>query len=231
MIDVDKAIVAKLNIGGNNFEILVDCENALKFRKGEKVELEDVLATYDIFKDIKKGEHASNLKKFFNTEDKKEIIKKIIKEGEIQLTSEYKNKLREEKRKKIIELIHRNTINPENNLPHPITRVEIAMNDAKVRIDEFKSAEEQVKDVITKLRPIIPIRYEIREIAVRVPSQYASKSFPILKKYGKLLKEEWGNDGSLITVLEIPGGLQMELIDSLNGLTRGNADVKILNVK
>ena len=231
MIDIEKAVVAKLNIRGNVFEILVDCENALKFKRGENIFLEDVLATDDIFKDIKKGEHASNLAKFFNTEDKKEIAKQIIKKGEIQLTAEYKQKLRDEKKKKIINLIHANAVNPENSLPHPITRIEIAMDDAKVKIDEFKSAEEQIKDVIDKLRPIIPIKYEVREIAVKIPAQYSGKSFNVLKRYGKILKEEWGNDGSLLVALEIPGGLQMELIDKLNDLTKGSVDVKIMNVR
>ena len=231
MIDVDKAVVAKLNVGGNSFEILVDCENALKFRRGENIFLDDVLATEEIFKDVKKGEKASNLFKFFNTEDKKEIAEKIIKKGDIQLTAEYKQKLRDEKKKKIINLIHSNAVNPETSLPHPVTRIEIAMGDAKVRIDEYKSAEEQIKDIIDKLRPIIPIKYEVREIAIRIPSQYAGKSFNTLKKYGKMLKEEWGNDGSLLVALEIPGGLHMKLIDKLNDITRGNVDVKILNVK
>ena len=231
MIDVDKAVVAKLHIRGNIFEILVDCENALKLRKGGDINLDDVLATNDIFSDVKKGKHASNLNKFFNTEDKKEIAKQIIKKGEIQLTTEYKNKLREEKKRKIIELIHANAVNPENSLPHPITRIEIAMHEAKVRIDEFKSAEEQVRAVIDKLRPILPIKYEVREIAVKIPAQYAGRSYSVLKKYGKMLKEEWGNDGSLIVALEIPGGLQMELIDKLNDLTKGSVDVKILNVR
>jgi len=231
MIDVDKAVVAKLNIGGNNFEILVDCENALKLKKGENIFLEDVLATNDIFKDVKKGEHASNLAKFFNTEDKKEIAKKIIQKGEIQLTSEYKQKLRDEKKKRIIDIIHSNAVNPENGLPHPVNRIEIAMGDTKVRIDEYKSAEEQVKDIINKLRPILPIKYEVREIAIKIHSQYAGKSFNTLKKYGKMLKEEWGNDGSLLVALEIPGGLQMELIDKLNDITKGSVDVKVLNVR
>jgi len=231
MIDVDKAVVAKLNISGNNFEILVDCENALKLRRGENIFLDDVLATDEIFKDVKKGEKASNLAKFFNTEDKKEIAKKIIQKGDVQLTSEYKQKLRDEKKKKIINLIHSNAVNPENSLPHPVTRIEIALNDAKVRIDEYKSAEEQMKDIIDKLRPILPIKYEIREIAIRIPSQYAGKSFSVVKKYGKMLREEWGNDGSLLVALEIPGGLQMELIDKLNDITRGSVEVKIMNVR
>src|SRR3989338_81027 len=102
MVDVDKAVIAKLKKGENHFEILVDCEKAMDFKKGKEILLDDVLATDNIFRDVKKGEHASDLEKFFGTDDKRKIAEKIIREGEIQLTTEYKNKLREEKRRRII---------------------------------------------------------------------------------------------------------------------------------
>jgi len=231
MVDVDKAVIAKLKKGENVFEILVDCEKALDFKRGKGVNLDDVLATNDIFKDVKKGEHASDLMKFFNTEDKREIAIKIIKEGEVQLTSDYKKKLRDEKRKQIINHIHRNAVNPDTNLPHPPQRIESALEEVKVNIDEFKPVEEQLKEILPKLRVILPLKYEIREIAIKIPGTYAGKCFGVLKQYGKLLKDEWQNDGSLVAVVEIPAGVQEELFDKLNGLAHGEVESKILNVR
>ena len=231
MVDIDKAVIAKLKKGETVFEILVDCEKALDFKKGKDVSLDDVLATDDIFKDVRRGEHASDLMKFFGTEDNREIAKKIIKEGEVQLTSEYKRKLREEKKKRIISLIVRGCINPDTNFPHPPQRIESAIEEAKVKIDEFKPAEEQVSDIIDKIRAILPIRYEVREIAIRLPGAYAGKSFPILKQYGKVLKDEWQSDGSLVAVVEVPAGIQEEFFDKLNNLAHGEVESKILNVR
>lgn len=233
MVDLNKAVIARLNKQGRNFEILVDCDNALKFRQGKEIEIDDLVATTDIFKDVKKGEHASehDLKKIFSTESKTEIINKIIKEGEVQLTSEYKSKIREEKRKKIINLIHRNAIDPSNNLPHPPIRIENALNEAKIKIDEFKKAEDQVKDIIDKIRHILPIKYEIREVAVRIPAEFAGKSYSILTHFGRLMKEEWQNDGNLVALVEVPAGLQNEMFDELNSLTHGNVESKVVKVK
>src|SRR3989338_8095878 len=138
MVSIDDAVVAKLKIGENVFEILVDCEKALEFRNGKDIDLDDILATNDIFKDVKNGEHASNLMKVFKTEDKREIAKKIILEGEIQLTSEYKKKLRDEKRKQIVNNIHRNAVDPNTGFPHPPQRIENALDEIKANIDEFK---------------------------------------------------------------------------------------------
>ena len=231
MVNIDDAVVAKLKIGANVFEILVDCENALELRKGKDIDLDDILATDDIFKDVKNGEHASNLMKFFNTEDKKEIAKKIIKEGEIQLTSEYKKKLRDKKRKQIVNNIHRNAVDPNTGLPHPPQRIEMALDESKVNIDEFKPIEEQLKNILPKLRAILPLKYEMREIAIKIPRDYAGKCYNILKQYGKLLKDEWQNDGSLVAVVEVPAGVQEEFFDKLNGLAHGEVESKILNVR
>ncbi len=233
MTTIDKAITARLSIQGLNFEILVDCEKAIDLKNGKQIPLDEVVFTFDIFKDVKKGEHASehDLKRIFNTDNKEEIIKKIIKDGEVQLTKEYRDKLREEKKLKIINLIHRNSINPTNNLPHPAARIQAAMEEAKVRIDEFKKAEDQVKEIVDKIRHVLPIKFEVRELQVRIPAKFAGKSYATLKQYGTLIKDEWQNDGSLLAVLEIPAGLQTELFDKLNSLTHGEVESKILNVK
>src|SRR3989344_9337892 len=122
----------------------------------KKIPIKEFVITLDIFKDVKKGEKANehDIKKLFGTDNKNEVIKKIIKDGEVQLTKEYRDKLREEKRLKIINLIHRNSINPTNNLPHPAQRIEAAMEEAKVKIDEFKKAEDQVKEIVDKIKVI-----------------------------------------------------------------------------
>ncbi|GAG35091.1 unnamed protein product, partial [marine sediment metagenome] len=185
MTSIDEAVIARLKIKGQSFEILVDCDKAIEFRAG-KCSLDDALVTDDIFKNVKQGEKApeNEMEKIFKTEDKKRIAEEIIRKGEIQLTTDHRNKLREEKRKRLIELIHRNAIDSKTGLPHPAQRIELAINEAKVHIDEFKKAEEQVQDVLEKIRPILPIRFEIWEIAVKIPAQYAAQSYRILKTYG-----------------------------------------------
>ena len=229
-MNIEEAVIAKLNIKGNVFEILVDLEKALDFKKGKINDINEVVVSGDIFKDIKKGEKASNLSKFFNTENKFEICKKIIKEGEVQLTTEYKNKLREEKRKQIINLIHKNAVNPENNLPHPLVRIENVLNEAKVKIDEFKSAEEQVKEIVDKIRALLPIKYEIRQLNIIINNRYAGRCYGVLKQFGRIVKDDWLNDGSLDVLIEVPSGLQQDMFDKLNNITHGEMESRIVKV-
>jgi len=229
-VDLDKAIIAKYKIGEDNFEILVDCDNALRIKSGNEVPLDDVLATDDIYKDVKKGLHASEteLKKVFGTIDKRKVALEIIKKGQIQVTTEHKAKLREEKKKRIIDLIHKNAIDPKTGLPHPPQRIELALEEAKVRIDEFKNAEEQLQEIVAKIRGILPVRFEVLEIAIKIPARYASAAYRILKENGKLLKDEWQEDGSLMAVIELAAGVKQKLEDELGRLTRGEVEFKII---
>lgn len=230
MVDINKAVIARMKMSGNNFEILVDCDKAVAFREGSG-SVENVLAAEMIFKDAKKGERASEheIQKNFKTDNVFEVASEIIKKGELQLTADYRNKLREEKRKHIIELIHRNSINPQNNLPHPSDRIARALDEAKVHIDEFKKAEEQIQDIMVKLRPILPIKLEVREISVKIPAQYAARCYSILKNFGSLKRDDWQNDGSLFAIIELPAGLQEEFENELNKLTKGEIETKILS--
>src|SRR3989338_11521432 len=115
MVNVDEAIIARLKSNNQLFEILVDCDMALALKEGKNISLKDVLAADRIFSDAKKGLEASEnaMKQIFGTNDAEEVAKTIIQKGEIQLTQEYREKLREEKRKQVITIIHRNGVDPK----------------------------------------------------------------------------------------------------------------------
>lgn len=224
MVSVDEAVIARLKSHGEKFEILVDPRIV-----SENLPLEDTLAAEFIFTDAGTGDRASqeSLQKVFGTTDVLEIAQTIIKKGEIQLTTEQRKKIMEEKQKKVVQLIVRNAIDPHTKSPHPPRRVENALKEARVHIDLFKDAEEQVADIIKQLRPFLPLRVETKKIAVKLPAVYAGKYYQ-LKEFGKIRKEEWQKDGSYIAVLEIPGGVEEEFYQRINALTKGEAETKLL---
>ena len=229
MVDVDKSVIARLDRMGSHFEILVDCDKALEYKAGKSVSLRDVVATADVFFDVKKGLKAGaiEMKKIFGTDDAMKISEIIIKQGQVQLTAKHQEKIREEKRKQIVNIIHRNSVDSQTGLPHPAQRIENAMQQAKVKIDEHKTAEEQVDNVLTQIRAIIPIKFEKRELEVKIPAQHAAKSMYLLKRYN-MTKNEWMNDGSLLARIEIPAGVQDEFFSELNKITRGENESKIV---
>ncbi|MCF7872269.1 ribosome assembly factor SBDS [Candidatus Woesearchaeota archaeon] len=215
---------------GNNFEIAVDPDLAINYKNKKnktREDIEELLRAEKIFSDTKKGLEASEteLIQAFGTTEIHKIVQKMLEEGDIQLTNEYREHLRQEKRKKIINLIHRQAIDPKTGIPHPQTRIENAMNEAKIKIDEFKKAEDQIQDILHKLKPIIPIKIDQKIFLIQLQVQHASKLINTLKNYGKILKETWSADGSYNCELKIPAGLQEELMDELNNKTHGTVQI------
>jgi ribosome maturation protein SDO1 len=121
-----------------------------------------------------------------------------------------------------------NAINPQTGAPHPPQRIEIAMEEAKVRLEEKKGLEEQVKIVLEAIRPLLPIRFEKVKIAVKLSAEDSAKCYGDLKAFGAILQEEWQRDGSWIGVVEMPAGMQTDFLEKLNARTKGNVETRIV---
>lgn len=229
MVSVEDAVIARIEKRGEHFEIMVDPDKALELRKGKDIGIESVLAVNDVFKNSKKGERHSpeDLHRAFGTTDIFEVARKIIKEGEIQLTTEQRNKFAEDKRKEIASTIARQGLDPKTKLPHPENRILNAMKEAHVHVDPFKPAKEQVKQVLEKIQEILPISLERIEVAIKVPIEFAGKASSIVREITDVKKEDWTSD-SWIVLVEIPAGIQGDIYDRLNKLTAGRVDVKIV---
>ena len=176
MIPLEKAVVARLESHGEKFELLVDPDQAVRFRQGEQMDLEDMVAPSLSLK-ILPGEQG---------------IGRIPEEGiPYHRVPGRRNKNHRERRdpshrrsaqaddrreaRQVITFIARNAVNPQTGLPHPPHRIEMAMEEARVNIDLYKNVDEQVKETMKALRPLIPIRFEEVRIAVRIPPTLPQK--------------------------------------------------------
>ena len=229
MASLDNSITAHMEISGERFEVMVDPDLALAFRLGQKKELNNVLTVEEVFKNFRKGERhtSSALQKAFGTTDVFAIAERIVKNGELALTTDQKRKMLEEKRKQIVAILMRECIDPRTGAPHTQLRLEQSMDAARVHIDGFKDAASQVEEVMKALRPIIPLKVEKARVAVKIPPEHAQRVYGTLKGYG-IQKEEWARDGSLIVVLEMPAGMQGEFYDKINRATAGAAETKLM---
>lgn len=231
MIPLDHAVVARLESFGERFEILVDPRMAALVRQGQTIDIEDVVAALNVFANTSKATRASDeaLMKVFQTTDFDTVARRIIEKGEIHLTSEQRKHMVEEKRRQVITFIARNAVNPQTGHPHPPTRIEMAMEEARVNIDPFKHVEEQVKEVVKALRPLLPIRFEELRLAIKIPPDFAAKAYGDIAAASTMEKEEWLKDGSWVCVVRIPAGIQGDFYDLINKLSKGDGQVKILN--
>lgn len=227
MVTVDEAIIARLSRNGKHFEILVDPHFAYDCRDGKSVSISRMLATNIVCSDARKAVKApaADIEAAFGTHDVEAIAKEIVTKGELQLTTEFRRKKIEERRKQIASIISKYAVNPQTKLPHPQDRILNAMEQARVNVDPFKPAEQQVEEIIKALRPIMPISVEEATITAEIPAQYAGRAYGVIKDLGELKDQQWLATGALIVKLSMPAGLREETFRKLNAITNGEAKI------
>lgn len=227
MVTIDEAIIAKLDRDGKHFEVLVEPELAYECREGKIISISKMLAVNTVFLDARKGTKVpeKDIEKAFGTTDVDKITELIVKKGEIQLTTEFRRKKTEEKKRQIVNFISKFAINPQTKLPHPPDRIMNAMDKARVRIDPFESVDQQIDAIIKALKPIIPISIEESSLDIQIPAMYAGKAYGVLKEF-TVKKENWLSDGSLYVSISIPAGFKETVFRRINSVTEGNAKIQ-----
>ena len=221
--------LARMKKQGHEFElVLKDPDLALDFKHGKDVDINDVLETPQVFKDGKKGEiHSPNtLKEVFGTEDNVEAAKIILRDGEVLLTAEHRKKLFDAKKQRLLEYIHKNAVDPKTKLPHPLQRLELAMEQAKAHVDPYIPIEKQMEKIINQLRPIIALSFETAHILVHLSPRYAGAAYAGLKRKYTFKNETWLDDGSVQFQIEVPAGTKLDVFNDINNLTNGEATVE-----
>ena len=110
---------ARIKQAGKNFEIVVDLDDALKFRKGLSNSV-NFLDVETVFTDSKKGLKASekDVMSAFGTTDISAVASKIVKSGEVLLTQEHRDDERDKRIKQVIDFIRVNAIDPKTGNPY-----------------------------------------------------------------------------------------------------------------
>ena len=103
-----------------------------------------------------------------------------------------------------------------------------AIEESNIHIDEFADVQRELPEILKKLRVILPIKFETKTISIRIPAVYAHKTYGVLKGFGQPKGEQWGSDGSLTVALDIPGGLEQDFYDKINGACHGNAECRVI---
>jgi ribosome maturation protein SDO1 len=218
-------VEAKIKIGGQTFGILVDFDKAIVVKEGKAKISPEVFATIDVFSDIKKGMRAgvNEVMNSFGTNDIYKIGERILKNGELQIPADYKNKQRNDKIKQVIDFIARNASDPKTNRPHTTERIKSAIEQTGINIDG-RPIEEQITYILEKLKVIIPLKMETKKLKVTIPASHTGKAYTVVKDLKE--REEWLNNGDLLCIINVPSGMQMDFYDKLNGATHGAALVE-----
>ncbi len=229
MVSLDDAVIARFEKGGNRYEILVDPDLVAEWKENpESVEFEDMLATDEVWSDVKAGDRptAEALENIFGSTDLHTCVERILREGSIQLTTAQRKQMVEEKRKQIVHAIATTATDPKTRGPHPPTRIENALAEARFSVDPFLSVERQVQDAVDAIRTLIPLQFITVRLAFRVQGKDYGGVHQLLRD--SIQREEWLSDGSWACVVECPGGMKSDLISRVAKRSSG-LDVKELD--
>ncbi|MBS3781519.1 MAG: ribosome assembly factor SBDS [Candidatus Thermoplasmatota archaeon] len=225
---LDDYVIGRLQSHGETFEILIEPDAVESFKNDKEVDLVENMPAEKVFTDAVKGKRASDhmIERAFETEDIGKITEKILSDGEVQLTTEQRNKRQKQKRKEIIDRIARNAYNPQTDTPHPPKRIENAMAEANVHIDPFKPVSKQMDNVVEEIRDLLPLSFEEKTFSVTLRGDLQGKIYGQLKNMGKIKDEEWLDDGRWQAIVKIPGGMQDRFYDKINDITKGEAEIE-----
>ena len=209
---------------------MVDPNKALGFKRGIKVSMDEIMAYPAVYRDVRNTEMVSeqDLQKTFGTNDISKIAEKIIKEGELQLTTDQRRQMVEQKRIQVANVISKRGINPQTNTPHPPQRIMNAMDQAGVSVDPFIDAELQVDKALKSIKAILPIKFQKVTLQIKIPPQFSGSAYSVLKVAGTISNEQWLGDGSLQVNVEVLAGIQDELFQKLSSLTHGSFESKVV---
>ncbi|MBU0894895.1 MAG: ribosome assembly factor SBDS [Nanoarchaeota archaeon] len=212
--------LARIKKVGKNFEIIVDLDDALKFKKNEISSIE--AKGEKIFTDSKKGQVASNsdLQGAFGTQNISEIVSKIIKEGEVQTTQEHRDAQQEKKFNQVVDFLTKNAIDPQSGNPHTPERIKSSLTQAGVNIKNIP-IESQIQEIVESLSKIIPIKISTKKVKVTIPAMHTGQAYGIINPHKK--EEKWKDNGDIEAILEVPSGIIMDFYDKLNSITHGSA--------
>jgi ribosome maturation protein SDO1 len=213
---------ARIKKEGKHFEIRVDLDEALKVKKGEEgADIARAVLTDAVFHNLKSGEHASerDLEKNFGSKDTMAVAEKIIKNGEVVLSADFKNEELDKKYKQVVDFLVRNATSPDNR-PYTPDRIMKALHEARVNVKN-KPIDSQIADIIDSLSKILPIKIETKKIKLLIPAIHTGKAYGAIAEFKE--SEDWQGNGDLVAVLKIPSGLVMDFYDKLNGVTHGAA--------
>jgi rRNA metabolism SBDS family protein len=184
-----------------------------------------------VFTNFKKGNvaKASELQKVFGTGDEMEAAKIIVEQGDAQVSASERKQDADAHRRAVIGFLHKTYVDAKG-LPHPTSRLDGVVDEAKVRLDNTKQVEKQAEEIVKKMQGKLVFVKSVMECTLFLEHKYARKCSGVVYKNCEIQKEDWDAQGCKWVINISPGdfdGFCNELNKSTGGdyqLAMGRTD-------
>ncbi|KII86334.1 hypothetical protein PLICRDRAFT_164831 [Plicaturopsis crispa FD-325 SS-3] len=167
--------IVRLKKGGKRFEIACYKNKVQEWRNGVETNLDDVLQIANVFVNVSKGEFAKtgDLQKAFGSTEVNDVVKEILKKGEVQVGDKEREHDLTSLRKEIATLVAEKCVDPSTQRPYPVGMIEKAMTEAGYSVKQNKTAKSQVSECIKLLQSDsqLPIQRARMRVRVTMPTK------------------------------------------------------------
>jgi ribosome maturation protein Sdo1 len=142
-------------------EILCKPETIVKYR-ANKLPMSSVVITDDaIYKNIKKGNVASDkdiTKAFGQKLELNDALDLMLQKGDFQLTTKERRELIDQRMSRLLEYFHTHYIDPTTNVAHPITRLQATFSQIKAKVNYEMPFDKNVELIRKDMLGVLPIK-------------------------------------------------------------------------
>jgi len=118
-------------------------------------------------------------------------------------------------------------MDPKTKTMIPITRIDNALTELKIRVDPDQPTEKQIQEILKKLPGVLTIKRAEVTGVVSTTHQYLGQVSGVLKKYNVTIQgENYTADGCEYSVSMVPGDYD-KVISELNSVTKGEYDFSV----
>mmetsp|Transcript_22315 Transcript_22315/g.51095 ORF Transcript_22315/g.51095 Transcript_22315/m.51095 type:complete len:357 (-) Transcript_22315:164-1234(-) len=161
--------IVRLKTHGKRFEIACYRNKVLNWREGIEKDLNEVMQTDTIFSDVGKGQAAkeADLLKAFSTTNAEEICKKILKNGELQVSDKEREVYLEGIFRDIVQIVVDRCVHPETGRQMTPLTVENALKKIGFSVKQ-DSAKKQALKAIEALCIELPESFARAKMRLRI---------------------------------------------------------------
>ena len=219
---MSKPQAVKYKKGKYTFEILTKPGSVKKYLAGQ-LGWDNVLAVEAVFTSSSKKNlaKASDLKAVFGTDNVDTCAQAIIKQGNAQERKEdmlkHKNQL--------LEYLH-STYLDQQDLPHPLTRLEVAISEAKIRIDISIPIPKLAEQVVEKMQGKLVFKKGTMDYTLTVKKEFAKACASIVNRYSPV-KKEIRSATEVLWKISIGSKSLIPMTEELNKISSGDFSLEI----
>lgn len=157
----------------------------------------------------------------FGTSNQKDICATILEKGELELSAAERKEAVTKKRAEIVSYLHKYYTDPKANTPHPLVRIENALDEVKYRVDADMPADKQAIEAAKKIMLILPLKKSQMGGTMSLPHAHDGAGRGILKKFARVLSQNTTESGTDYVIEFLPGDYQT-LLSELGKVTGGD---------